>query len=304
MFNEDPIVTDPPTSVHIHIDNAVALGVNKTYTIEIDDLGKSFLYGKTYTFDGYRHNSEMGAVDLPWLRFEVPGKKLYVDLHPSRVNKYTLKCEIKSNVAKDTTLPIKFTADKVVLSPNVVIPAGGSKSQTVEIDISTAEAEGKFIVGTTYDITCQDYFPIPLTFIPDDHSTLDGYSKLTKAGDKENGAKDEVTVTLFNIHLPEPEDLPEGFTQKLTLNDTTPETGTGVHILDQSKKFKWRHGQGSVAVDFKFNDCPIKKNSNVTATLKITDELVFTDQPIEYEAGVKSVCSVVAALFAVLALVF
>ncbi|KAK2955025.1 hypothetical protein BLNAU_9956 [Blattamonas nauphoetae] len=176
---------------------------------------------------------------------------------------------------------------------------------SVALTVVTTAADGMFLAGTEYIITCVELPPSETTLTPADNSKLTGESSLAKEGEKEDGAKDKVTVTLRNALLPAEAGLPENYTQKLTLKDTAaPATANDERILDKSETFKWTHAAGSVAVEYLFKDCPIKKGSTVTATLVISPDLTFTDQPITYAAGAKSVASVVAALFAVISFVF
>ncbi|KAK2958971.1 hypothetical protein BLNAU_5987 [Blattamonas nauphoetae] len=301
-FGEQPYDEEDPVGVLISIPEATSLGDDKIFTHTITDLGKSFLYGKSYTLMAYRHMDEYGTEDCPTDVITI-GKLLNVTLTASSKSTYTLKCEVAANVNTATTLTVKFTAGTTTISKDVVI-AESTKVKEVEIDVVTTAAENKLLAGTEYTISCERYEPTVTKFIPADNNKLTGESSLVKEGEKEDGAKDKVTVTLRNALLPAEAGLPQGYTQKLTLKDTAPAKANGERKLDKSDKFKWTHAAGSVAVEYLFKDCPIKKGSTVSATLVISDELTFEDQPITYDAGAKSVASAVAALVAVLALVF
>ncbi|KAK2955235.1 hypothetical protein BLNAU_9787 [Blattamonas nauphoetae] len=303
-FVKTPILDkDNPVLVEITIPEAVALGDDLNYTHIINDIGESLLFDTMYSLYSYQHNSEDPAVDLPSVEFFIEPKKLGVQIVPITQTKYALECNVKYNVKKDTKIPITFTAGDVTISPTIKI-AKDSKAQTVDLDIVTAAAEGKFLAGTAYTISCEGYTPSETTFTPADNSKLTGESALVKAGEKEDGAKDKVTVTLRNALLPAEAGLPEGYTQKLSLFHDIKVKANREHTLDKSDKFKWTHAAGSVAVEYLFNDCQIGKGSTVNATLVISPDLTFTDQPITYAAGAKSVASVVAALFAVISFVF
>ncbi|KAK2947771.1 hypothetical protein BLNAU_11418 [Blattamonas nauphoetae] len=301
-FAEQPYDEEDPVGVLINIPKAASVGDDKIYTHTITDLGKSLLYGKTYTLMAYRHIDDDGRDDCP-TDLLIIGKLLNVTLTASSKSTYTLKCEVAANVQTATTLTVKFTAGTTTISKDVVI-AENTKVKEVEIDVVTTAAENKLLAGTEYTISCEGYEPTVTKFIPADNNKLTGESSLVKEGEKEDGAKDKVTVTLRNALLPAEAGLPQGYTQKLTLKDTAPAKANGERKLDKSDKFKWTHAAGSVAVEYLFKDCPIKKTSTVTATLVISDELTFEDQPITYDAGAKSVASVVAVIVAVLAIVF
>ncbi|KAK2955040.1 hypothetical protein BLNAU_9971 [Blattamonas nauphoetae] len=60
-------------------------------------------------------------------------------------------------------------------------------------------------------ISCDDYTPGETTFTPAENSKLTGESALAKEGEKEDGAKDKVTVTLRNALLPAEAGLPENY---------------------------------------------------------------------------------------------
>ncbi|KAK2950379.1 hypothetical protein BLNAU_14714 [Blattamonas nauphoetae] len=228
---------------------------------------------------------------------------LTVTLKAISKTKYSLKCEVAENVVAETTIPIKFTAGDKTIAPEVKI-AAAAKSAEVELEVVTTAADGKFLAGTEYTIACDGYTPSVTTFKPLDNSILTGSTKLAPPaeGKKADGAVDKVTLTLVNALLPAT--LPEGAKNTLKLAAEAPAKSNTDYTLDKGEKFVWTPADGSLAVEYLFNDCKIAKDSTVKATLVITDDLTFTEQAITYAEGAKSVASVVTALFAVLALVF
>ncbi|KAK2944488.1 hypothetical protein BLNAU_20585 [Blattamonas nauphoetae] len=303
-FVKTPILDeDNPVLVDITIPKAVALGDDLNYTHIINDIGESLLLDTMYSLYSYQHNSDTPTKDLPSVEFFVAPKKLGVQLIPITQTKYALECELKYNVKKDTKIPITLTAGKTVISPDVTFPSG-TKTQKVELDVVTVAADNKHLAGTKYTISCKGYYHDYGDFVPEDNSVMIGNSTLNQIGDVGDGAVDQIELLFINTLFPKEADLPEGYTQKLTLKATSKETGTKEHILDRSEKFSWVHSDRSVYVTFVFKDCPIKANSTVTASLEISDILHFMEQPMTYAQSAKSVAAVVAALFAVIAFVF
>ncbi|KAK2955033.1 hypothetical protein BLNAU_9964 [Blattamonas nauphoetae] len=290
------VVFTPPTAADAVAIDANFAGTATTSTavdipIVAAKADRSLVAGTKYTITITNHEPTPAEYTPA---FNYPA--LTVTLTATTKTKYSLKCAVATAVTEEDGLaiPIKFTAGDKSISPTVKI-AKGATAQTVDLTIVTTAAEGKFLAGTAYTITCEGYTPSETTFTPADNSKLTGESALAKEGEKEDGAKDKVTEA----------DLPENYTQKLTLKDTAaPATANDERILDKSETFKWTHAAGSVAVEYLFKDCPIMKGSTVNATLVISPDLTFTDQPITYAAGAKSVASVVAALIAIISFVF
>ncbi|KAK2943848.1 hypothetical protein BLNAU_21239 [Blattamonas nauphoetae] len=290
-FTEQPAATPPVTVEYDFTASATAFdATTKKYTQSITDLDTKLKIGKSYKLTEYSYGGSAVSGTPPTDTIVVQ-KALTVTLTATSKTKYTLKCELAANVTVATTLTVKFTAGEKVNSVSVEF-AANTKAKEVELDVVTTAADGKFLAGTEYTISCDGYVPSQTTFTPADNSKLTGESSLAKEGEKEDGAKDKVTVTLLNALLPVESGLPENYTQKLTLKDTAPTSANGEHKLDKSDAFKWTHAAGSVAVEYLFKDCPIKKDSTVTATLVISPDLTFTDQTITYAAGAKSVASV------------
>ncbi|KAK2959711.1 hypothetical protein BLNAU_5200 [Blattamonas nauphoetae] len=180
-----------------------------------------------------------------------------------------------------------------------------SDSYTITLSIvDKVENSHDLEIGTTYTITAEGFHVSPSTITPADNYVLIGSSKLTPAeeGKKPDGAKDKVTLTLVNELFTA--SLPEDASKHLMLHEGKRTEVVADHTLDESDKFKWTPAAGSLAVEYVFNDCPIKAGSTVRATLEMTGEIKFENQDIEYAEGVKSVASVAAALLAVLAFVF
>ncbi|KAK2945962.1 hypothetical protein BLNAU_19106 [Blattamonas nauphoetae] len=298
-----PVKFTPPGASAVAVDISVEIAEGaKVKEVDIEIVTEAatgkLVAGTKYTIscDGYTPSmTEFTPV------FNYPA--LTVTLKAISKTKYSLKCEVPANVEEETTIPIKFTAGTTVLAPEVKI-AAASKSKEVEIEVVTTAADGKFLAGTEYTISCEEYTPSQTTFKPLDNSILTGSSKLAPPaeGKKADGAVDKVTLTLVNALLPAT--LPDGAKNTLKLAAEAPAASNTDYTLDKSEKFVWTPADGSLAVEYLFNDCKIAKGSTVKATLAITDDLTFTEQAITYAEGAKSVASVVAALFAVLALVF
>ncbi|KAK2959718.1 hypothetical protein BLNAU_5207 [Blattamonas nauphoetae] len=167
----------------------------------------------------------------------------------------------------------------------------------------TPQCGGGLEIGTTYTIASEEFRCHSSTFTPVDNRILTGFSKLTPAEDgKKDGTKDKIVLTLTNALLPA--ELPEDSANYLMLYEAHASRGMIDHELSKGEKFKWTPAAGSLAVEYVFNDCPIKAGSTVRVELNITEEISYAEQFIEYAEGAKSVALVVAALFAVLALVF
>ncbi|KAK2956315.1 hypothetical protein BLNAU_8682 [Blattamonas nauphoetae] len=200
------------------------------------------------------------------------------------------KSVLFKNGESTVTIPVTFAAD--------------AKSATKVIAIvGTAEA-GKLVKDLKYTIEYAGHICDVAEFTPADNSILTGSTKQAEpeADKKKDGAVDKITLTLVNALLPAT--LPTDAKNTLKLTATDPAASNAEYTLDKGEKFEWKPSAGSLDVVYLFNDCKIKAKSTVKATLAITDALTFTDQAITYEEGAKSVASVVAALFAVLALVF
>ncbi|KAK2949830.1 hypothetical protein BLNAU_15225 [Blattamonas nauphoetae] len=255
----------------------------------------------------FRSPNELGAdptaaavstVDVKTSNADTP---LTIAFRATSKTQYTATFRLGSASTPGVTIPVVFTAADHKSTVSVTF-ADGSTSATKVIDIVDVADDGKLAKKTAYTITADGYSCSLNTFTPRDNTIITGFSSLSHFGKKPDGAKDSVTLTLVNDLLPA--ELPAGAKNTLKLVAEAPNKKTTEHVLDKSDKVEWEPHAGMLHVEYLFNDCKIKANSNVQATLVITPDLSWANQTIKYEAGAKSVASVVAALFSVLALVF
>ncbi|KAK2950287.1 hypothetical protein BLNAU_14779 [Blattamonas nauphoetae] len=304
----------PPATSNADGDIVVDYTVPSTYddsattlAIPITNIGETgkLQWDVTYTLSKYKNAADTAGQETTTaltVKFEKP--ILTVAFQATTKSKYTATFSIaKADDAADTDLSVVFTAGKSEVTIEATIEKK-TKSVTVEIEIVAEAAAGKLVKETEYTIECEGYICEVGTFTPADNSKLTGSTKQAEpeADKKKDGAVDKITLTLVNALLPAT--LPTDAKNTLKLTATDPAASNAEYTLDKGEKFEWKPSAGSLDVVYLFNDCKIKAKSTVTATLAITDALTFADQAITYDAGAKSVASVVAALFAVLALVF
>ncbi|KAK2954533.1 hypothetical protein BLNAU_10553 [Blattamonas nauphoetae] len=276
------------------------------FTLAVAKIGETgkFQWNTEYTLSNFKNAAVPAKAGSTTLKIKFEKPILTVAFQATTKSKYTATFSIaKADDAADTDLSVVFTAGKSEVTIEATIEKK-TKSVTVEIEIVAEAAAGKLVKETEYTIECEGYICEVGTFTPADNSKLTGSTKQAEPaeGKKADGAVDKITLTLVNALLPAT--LPTDAKNTLKLTATDPAASNADYTLDKGEKFEWKPSAGSLDVVYLFNDCKIKAKSTVTATLAITDALTFTDQAITYDAGAKSVASVVAALIAVLALVF
>ncbi|KAK2942241.1 hypothetical protein BLNAU_22848 [Blattamonas nauphoetae] len=302
--------TTPAGAAPIDVPFAVPTGHTPAATLDvtiesIGTTGKLQLDTK-YKLVSYSYKGTAGAVSIDTeIEFATPtdptDPEITILLAPKTKTSYDLTVTVGTAVGAEETIDITFKAGDVEIKPLVKIPAD-AKTVTVAIPIAAAAADNTLVIGTEYTITVVGYTPSQPKFTPADLNKLAIASKLTPAEEgKKDGAKDKIALTIENGLLPAA--LPEGGKQELKLT-TVAATSNAEYVLDKSDKITWTHSAGKIVVDYLFNDCKVAAGTDLTADLTINDDLKFAAQAFKYEEGAKSVASVVAALFAVLALVF
>ncbi|KAK2955632.1 hypothetical protein BLNAU_9491 [Blattamonas nauphoetae] len=278
----------------------------KVLSVPITKLGDAneLQLDTEYTISNYKNSADAtkeGATQLK-VTFATPATTptLTIAFEATSKTQYTATFSLKTAPGA-VTIPVVFTAGTAKSTINVEFAAAAT-SATKVIDIVDAAADGKLVKETAYTITSEGYTCDVGTFTPGDLTKLTIASKLTPAEEgKKDGAKDKIALTIENDLLPAT--LPEAGKQELKLT-TVAATSNAEYVLNKSDKITLTHSKGKIVVDYLFNDCKVAAGTDLTADLTINDDLKFTAQAFKYAEGAKSVASVVAALFAVLALVF
>ncbi|KAK2954355.1 hypothetical protein BLNAU_10687 [Blattamonas nauphoetae] len=237
------------------------------------------------------------------INFHTNTATLTIDFIVTGKSSYTVNFSVEPISYEPRECNVVFKNKDRLFNLNFEFPAGETKF-TKFIEIGGEDDDKKLCRGITYTITANDLTCIPDTFTPADNTVVTGFSKLTYFDKtKPDGTRDKVKLTFENGLIParKPADLKNS----VTLESTAPKKKEPkVYILDDSDKYTWTRDTGVLTVEYLFKDCDIKAGSKVTAVLCAYLDECFMHQPIDYAEGANGVASVIAAVFAVLALVF
>ncbi|KAK2955963.1 hypothetical protein BLNAU_9123 [Blattamonas nauphoetae] len=303
----------PPAPVEITIDSTPAPDTaKKTVTCPLTDIGgtKSLQFGTLYKLTSYKYGTEDAVtVNLGPIQVERELDEVKVVLEPK--NKTTLTITASVEEAPDEDFPADATFTPKTKGGKIITRKftfkAGEKSVSEDFKLAAAEADDTLVYGEEYKITTDGFYIRGSPITIEDYTTLDIVPKLDKKGEKPDGAVDEVSITIKNGLLPKDvaKDKPK---QNLKLTTVEPAKSNEEFILNKAEGINWTHTKGQVVVKYIYNVVKMKKypageNVKLKATLEV-DDLKWENVEFAYTEGAKSVTSVVAALFAVFALVF
>ncbi|KAK2941984.1 putative Vacuolar-processing enzyme [Blattamonas nauphoetae] len=138
----------------------------------------------------------------------------------------------------EKTIPVVFTAGTVKSTVSVDFAAAAT-SATKVIEIVDTATDGRLVKGTAYIIISTGYTCNKATFTPEDLHKLTISSKRNVEGDKPDGAKDTIALTILN-GLRIEQRIPAGtdVTATLEIND---------QLKWENQAFKYAEGAKSVA---------------------------------------------------------
>ncbi|KAK2944508.1 hypothetical protein BLNAU_20557 [Blattamonas nauphoetae] len=283
---------------------------NNTLFIPITNIGEedNFQWDTRYELRHYENSADpsRGGLTYLYITLNSPPPPLIFDFILHGWTHYTVTCSLTTPAEADEAISVSFGDDfvKAGVTINGTI-AAGSTSFSTDIDISNDPITDKFWRGVNHTIYSNGFTCYPKEFCPFDTTGLVASSKLTRADPtKPNGAIDTIVLTLQHEYLPAA--FPDDATNTLGLLLLTPH-GKEDYImfyLNEGKKFKWTPAAGSLAVEYRYNHCKIPARSEVWAHLTINQDLRYENLPLFLEEGERSVACVMAALFAVLVIVF
>ncbi|KAK2951393.1 hypothetical protein BLNAU_13673 [Blattamonas nauphoetae] len=275
----------------------------------------SLQFGKSYKLTSYKYGASGTAATLSLGPFTVdePDPLVTFSVTPKTVTSLTITAtlEEKADAAKDVTVTFTpKTKDGKKVEKKFTI-AKDATSVSVDFPLAAAEADNTLVYGEEYTLTAAAADKVRIAGSPitiEDYTKLTITPKLTPAEDgKKDGAKDHVSLTFVNGLLPA-EVAKENPKQNLKLSTVEKTTSNEDFTLNKAEGIEWTHTKGQLVVKYiydvaKMNKYPAGSDVKLKATLEV-DALKWENVEFAYTEGAKSVASVVAALFAVLALVF
>ncbi|KAK2947731.1 hypothetical protein BLNAU_17331 [Blattamonas nauphoetae] len=235
--------------------------------------------------------------------FNVPTLAEYVKLEytEATATTFTLSAEFLNYVTEPVTVlftPTEGTDVSVILPFNET-PKSMKSSATLTVgDVGSASV---FKVGTEYTATVTPFTILSGKKWTPTSPLVTTYESLLTPVDPDNkdGAKDPITVTCTNGMIKPTLIEGENKTQTLVLtaDDAKPAT-----LSQTTDKITFNITDGQCVVSYVFNDAKIEKGTVGKAQLTL-GETSFLEGALTFD-GSKSVASIVAALLAVLALVF
>ncbi|KAK2944539.1 hypothetical protein BLNAU_20545 [Blattamonas nauphoetae] len=234
--------------------------------------------------------------------FTIPAadKTLALEYTEASATTYTVAATFGDEQTADVT--VTFTPAEGTAVPVTFAFTEATKGKTASATL-TVGAEGSatvFKIGTKYTATLADYTVTGKDFTPANPLTTVYASKLTPVDEeKKDGAKDKVSMTCTNGMIKAA--LIEGDTKTQTLVVKEGESDA-ITITQSENKINFTITAGQCVVDYLYNDAKIAKGKTGTAKLTLgTTE--FLEGAVTFD-GSKSVASIIAALLAVLAIVF
>ncbi|KAK2948613.1 hypothetical protein BLNAU_16432 [Blattamonas nauphoetae] len=288
----------------------------KTVTCPLTGIGgtKSLQFGATYNLKSYQYKAETaipaaGPLAAVEITIEEPLVEVTVTVEPKTVTTLTIVASIEKAAEAKVEAEAVFTPktkDAKEVKKTFTF-AKGDKSASAEFKLAAAEAADTLVYGEEYTITCAGFYIKGSPITIEDYTKLTITPKLDKAGEKADGAKDHVSLTFVNGLLPA-EVAKETPKQNLKLTTVEKPASNEDFVLNKAEGIEWTHTKGQLVVKYiydvaKMNKYPAGSDVKLKATLEV-DDLKWENVEFAYTEGAKSVASVVAALFAVLALVF
>ncbi|KAK2954244.1 hypothetical protein BLNAU_10743 [Blattamonas nauphoetae] len=277
----------------------------------------SLQFGKKYKVTSYQYNAEAAittTTNLPKEEIEItkPDPLVTFSVVPKTITSLTIKAtlEEKAGAAKDVTVTFTpKTKDGKVVTKKFTMAKDATET-TADFPLAAAEAADTLVYGEEYTLTLDDASKFRIAGSPitiEDYTKLTITPKLEKEGEKGDGAKDKVSLTFVNSLLPK-EVAKENPKQNLKLTTVEKTSSNEDFTLNKAEGIEWTHTAGQLVVKYiydvaKMNKYPAGDDVKLKATLEV-DDLKWEGVEFVYKEGAKTVASVVAALFAVLALVF
>ncbi|KAK2942858.1 hypothetical protein BLNAU_22219 [Blattamonas nauphoetae] len=235
--------------------------------------------------------------------FTVPPKTLALVYTEATATTYTVAATFSEEHA--AAVVVVFTPKATDgTAVEVSLPfATASATSTATLTIGAEGSASVFKIGEEYTVTLKTltgYTITPAKWTPANPLTTVYASKLTPVDEeKKDGAKDKVSMTCTNGMIKAA--LVEGDTKTQTLVVKEGESDA-ITLTQTADKINFTITAGQCVVDYLYNDAKIAKGKTGTAKLTLgTTE--FLEGSLTFD-GSKSVASIIAALLAVLAIVF
>ncbi|KAK2953397.1 hypothetical protein BLNAU_11683 [Blattamonas nauphoetae] len=218
------------------------------------------------------------------------------------ITTFTIGFAFSTNQSEDVKIVFNpaTTTEKAV---EITIPFTWETRGNVSSAVVTVGETGSttvFKIGEKYTTSFGDYRLNGEEWTVAEPLSTTYASKLTPVDEeKKDGAKDPITVTCTNGMIKKALIEGDNTTQILVLTDADAKE---TKLSQVENKINFTITDGQCVVSYVFNDAPIKKDTVGKAQLNL-GTTAFLEGALTFD-GSKSVASIVAALLAVLALVF
>ncbi|KAK2942015.1 hypothetical protein BLNAU_23080 [Blattamonas nauphoetae] len=276
-----------------------------TFKVAVAATGDAttFESGVEYTLTVATITAEDGMpATAPKVTFTLPTaeKTLALVYTEASATTYTVAATFGDEQKADVV--VTFTPAEGTAVPVTFAFTDATKGKTASATL-TVGAEGSatvFKIGTKYTAALADYTVTGKDFTPANPLTTVYASLLTPVDpEKKDGAKDKVSMTCTNGIIKA--SLVEGETKTQTLVVKEGESAA-ITLTQTADKINFTITAGQCVVDYLYNDAKIAKGKTGTAKLTL-GATEFLEGNLTFD-GSKSVASIIAALLAVLAIVF